>query len=43
MDYNITEEDLFVEVCIEIVEGTVEENDTVQVETMSGTATGQIK
>ena len=40
LDFNVTEGDQFVEVCVEIVIGTVNEEDTVQVETVSGTATG---
>ena len=41
MDYNATESlDMSVEVCLEVVTGTVNQISTVQVETLSGTATG---
>jgi hypothetical protein len=39
LDLNVTEGDPFVEVCVEIVVGTVSEEGTVAVETISGTAT----
>ena len=42
LDFNVTEGDLFVEVCVEIVVGTVSEEDTVEVETISRTATGKL-
>ena len=40
MDYNVAEGDTTVEVCVEIIVGTVNLEDTVELETMSGTATG---
>ena len=42
LDLNVTEGDTFVEVCVEIVTGTVSEEGTVEVETISGTATGKL-
>ena len=42
LDLNVTEGDPFVEVCVEIVVGTVSEEGTVEVETISGTATGKL-
>ena len=42
LDLNVTEGDPFVEVCVEIVVGTVSEEGTVAVETISGTATGKL-
>jgi hypothetical protein len=41
MDYNATESiDMTVDVCVEVISGTVNQISTVQVETFSGTATG---
>ena len=41
MDYNATESvDMTVDVCVEVITGTVNQISTVQVETFSGTATG---
>ena len=41
MDYNATEsDDMTVEVCAEVITGTVNQISAVQVETFSGTATG---
>ena len=41
MDYNATEsDDITVEVCVEVITGTVNQISAVQVETLSGTATG---
>ena len=41
MDYNATESvDMSVEVCVEIITGTVNQIATVEVETLSGTAIG---
>ena len=41
MDYNATEAvDMLVEVCVEVITGTVNQIATVEVETLSGTATG---
>ncbi len=40
MSYNVAENGTVVEVCVEIVTGTVTIEDPVEVETMSGTATG---
>ena len=41
MDYNATESvDMVVEVCVEVITGTVNQISTVLVETVSGTATG---
>ena len=41
MDYNATESvDMAVEVCVEVITGTVNQISTVLVETVSGTATG---
>lgn len=39
--YAVVENDTTVEVCVEIVTGVVGMEDTVEVETMSGTATGE--
>lgn len=41
MDYNATESvDMTVDVCVEVITGTVNQISTVQLETLSGTATG---
>ena len=40
MDYNVTEGDVSVEVCVEIATGTVSADNSVDVETRSLTATG---
>lgn len=43
MDYNVTESvDMSVEVCLEVITGTVNQISTVRVETLSGTATGEL-